>query len=114
MSCSDCFKGHVHDGEPQGKIIEVHGRQTYVASPVNSSKPKGIVVIIPDAFGMQFVNNKLLADHYAAKGDYTVYLPDFMNGTAAPVWMIDTMAKGFDKWGQTSALRQPYVLTLSK
>jgi hypothetical protein len=31
-------------------------------------------------FGWVFVNNKLLADHYADKGDYRVYLPDFMAG----------------------------------
>lgn len=41
---------------------------------------KGIVVIIPDAFGWEFVNNRLMVDEYARKGDFTVFLPDFMNG----------------------------------
>lgn len=31
-------------------------------------------------FGNESVNNKILADNYAAKGDYKVYLPDFMLG----------------------------------
>lgn len=41
---------------------------------------KGIIVIVPDAFGWEFVNNRILADHYASAGDYLVYLPDFMDG----------------------------------
>ncbi|KAM3548269.1 hypothetical protein ARSEF4850_009512, partial [Beauveria asiatica] len=34
-------------------------------------------------------NNRLLADNYSEKGDFTVYLPDFMNGHAAPLRMFD-------------------------
>ncbi|KUI69748.1 Protein AIM2 [Cytospora mali] len=52
---------------------------------------KGIVVIIPDAFGIDFVNNKILADTYATKGDYKVYLPDFMLGHSCPSWILNTM-----------------------
>jgi hypothetical protein len=80
MSCPACFAGHVNDATPTGRIEKVHGRETYVAEPKSGSPPKGIIVIIPDAFGLQFVNNQLLADHYAARGDYKVYLPDFMDG----------------------------------
>lgn len=55
-------------------------------------RAKGIIVIVPDAFGLPFVNNKLLADHYAEKGQYLAYLPDFMAGNACPEWVIQTMA----------------------
>jgi hypothetical protein len=31
------------------------------------------------------VNNRILADHYADKGKYLVYLPEFMNGPCRPL-----------------------------
>jgi hypothetical protein len=34
----------------------------------------------PDAFGLPFINNQILADHYASAGQYLVYLPDFLDG----------------------------------
>lgn len=64
-------------------MIKLHGLETYVSEPTGGRTVKGIIVIIPDAFGIEFVNNKILADHYADKGDYRVYLPDFMLGTCS-------------------------------
>jgi dienelactone hydrolase len=61
-------------------MIKLHGLETYVTEPLQGRPIKGIIVIIPDAFGIDFVNNKILADTYAVKGDYRVYLPDFMLG----------------------------------
>ncbi|PWY86052.1 dienelactone hydrolase family protein [Aspergillus heteromorphus CBS 117.55] len=89
MSCPDCFSGNVHAGSPRGEVIKLHGLDAYVTEP--EGEAKGIIVIIPDAFGWEFVNNRILADHYAAKGGYRVYLPDFMKGNAAPVWSIATL-----------------------
>lgn len=80
MSCPDCFSGHEHSGEPLGKMTKLHGLETYISEPTNGRPVRGLIVIIPDAFGIDFVNNKLLADHYASKGDYKVLLPDFMLG----------------------------------
>ena len=80
MSCPECFSGHVDYGTPLGRIEKVHGRETYIAEPPNGKTPKGIVIILHDAFGMIFKNNQILADHYAAAGQYLVYLPDFMDG----------------------------------
>jgi dienelactone hydrolase len=81
MSCPDCFSGSVHDGKPKGEVTMAYGLDTYVVEP--SKKPvRGIVVIIPDAFGWEFVNQRILADHYAEKGSFKVYVPDFMNGTS--------------------------------
>jgi hypothetical protein len=110
MSCPDCFNGHVHDGTPRGKVVQLHSLDTYVSEPTNGKTVKGIIVIIPDAFGWVFVNNRLLADHFAEKGNYRVYLPDFMKGKtlqtlktrchvgltskpgySAPVWGLDTI-----------------------
>jgi dienelactone hydrolase len=80
MSCPDCFKGHLHDGIPNGTIQTIHGTETYVATPPEGIVPKGIIVVISDAFGWDFVNNRILSDNYAEKGGFIVYLPDFMNG----------------------------------
>lgn len=80
MSCPECFQGHIHEGNPRGKIVKLHGLDTYVTEPSDGRDVNGIIVIIPDAFGMQFINSKLLADNYADKGGYRVYLPDFMRG----------------------------------
>lgn len=84
MSCPDCFSGQsARHGEPQGKMIKLHGLDTYVAEPadgMDGRANKGSIVIIPDAMGIEFTNNKLLADAYASKGGYKVYMPDFMRG----------------------------------
>ncbi|EFX05945.1 stomatin family protein [Grosmannia clavigera kw1407] len=91
MSCADCYTGSVHEGKPRGKTIELHGLQAYVTEPTGNRAPKAIIVILPDAFGWEFVNNRLLADHYADKGDYKVYLPDFMLGRSTPADVIPSM-----------------------
>ena len=82
MSCPDCFKGSERiDSTPTGKVTTLYGLPTYIAEPSKGRSAKGIVVIIPDAFGWEFVNNRLMVDEYARTGDFTVFLPDFMNGT---------------------------------
>lgn len=80
MSCPECFNGHVHQGTPRGEVTTIHGLQAYTTKPSNDAVHRGIIVIVPDAFGWEFVNNRILADNYADKGKYLVYLPDFMNG----------------------------------
>lgn len=51
MACKDCVSGTLHEGTPAGRVETVHGLATYVTEPPNGATPKGIVVIIPDAFG---------------------------------------------------------------
>ncbi|KAF4956887.1 hypothetical protein FGADI_3490 [Fusarium gaditjirri] len=93
MSCPECFQGHSHNEKPTGVVREVFGRQTYVAAPSGCAPAKGIIVIVPDAFGWEFVNNRLLADEYALRGDFLVYLPDFMDGRPAPLWLLDVIGQ---------------------
>ena len=83
MSCPQCFTGHVNPGTPTGRRDTVYGLKTYIAEPAVGKQNLGIIVIIPDAFGVGFVNNQILADHYASAGQYLVYLPDFMDGQFA-------------------------------
>lgn len=80
MSCPHCFTGHVNPGTPTGQWETIHGLRTYVAKPAAGKGVLGIIVIVPDAFGVDFVNNQILADHYASAADFLVYLPDFMDG----------------------------------
>lgn len=72
-----CATGSLHTGTPTGRIEKVHGLDCYVADAPGT--PKGIIVIIPDAFGWTLPNNRILADDYAANG-FKVYLPELMEG----------------------------------
>lgn len=89
MSCPDCFRGGVSLGTSTGTETTLHGLDTYVAKPAEGVTPKGIIIFIPDAFGWKFVNNRVLADRYAEKGGYLVYLPDFMMGENCPLIQED-------------------------
>ncbi|KAI2633398.1 dienelactone hydrolase family protein [Xylaria nigripes] len=108
MSCPDCFSGAIHDGTPTGAVTKLHGLDVYVAEPASGNPPKGIIVLIPDIFGWAFVNIRLMADGFAKKKDYRVYVPDFMKGNAAPISTIETMRKVLapKSWFDTLAI--PY------
>ncbi|KAI0147354.1 dienelactone hydrolase family protein [Xylariaceae sp. FL1272] len=111
MSCPDCFKGAIHEGEPTGTVTKLHGLDVYIAEPASGNTPKAILVIIPDIFGWDFVNIRLMADAFARRKDYRVYAPDFMDGHAAPPSLLDTMGRVMNPgktWMQT--LAKPYHL----
>ncbi|KAK1235642.1 hypothetical protein PQX77_001127 [Marasmius sp. AFHP31] len=77
-----CFQ--VLDGEPRGKLMEFAGVNTYVSLPCGEQKSKDeAIVLLTDVFGLPLVNNKLLADNFAAQG-YAVFVPDYLNGDPAP------------------------------
>ncbi|TKA72346.1 hypothetical protein B0A55_06766 [Friedmanniomyces simplex] len=78
-----CATGSLHSGEAKGRLEKVHGLECYIAD-APSGNPDGIIVIIPDAFGIALANNKILADEYAKKANAQVFLPDFMNGFVLP------------------------------
>lgn len=81
--CQDCFKGTLRgDAKPTGTVETIHGLPTYVARPDPDSQgePLGVVVIVPDVFGWELLNTRALADSYARRGPFVVYLPDFMDG----------------------------------
>jgi dienelactone hydrolase len=110
--CADCFRGDVHDGTPTGTVTTIHGRPTYVANPPEGTTPKGIVVFIPDAFGWEFVNNRLLCDKYAQRASAIVYLPDFMGGHAMPTLALSLMEKILtpSSWLTTLLYKPLYIL----
>ncbi|CUS14136.1 unnamed protein product [Tuber aestivum] len=77
--------GHTTDRESaqilMGLETVVHGLNTYVFN----SSPIYTIVIIPDVFGWQFINTRLIADEIGDKTGATVYVPDFMNGDSFPL-----------------------------
>ncbi|KAK3314431.1 dienelactone hydrolase family-domain-containing protein [Apodospora peruviana] len=80
-----------HTGTPVGTEIVVENSTFYV-SETKCKKPKIGVLYLTDAFGIQFVNNKLLADSFARAGYLTV-APDMFNNDPAP---FDLATPGFN------------------
>ncbi len=79
--CPQCFKGTLRgDVEPTGTIETIYGLPTYVGRPPPGQTPLGNIVIISDAFGWELPNTRALADAYARRGPFIVYLVDFRGG----------------------------------
>jgi len=57
--------------------------KAYVATPSGDYPKDKVLLFLPDAFGLELNNNKLLADDFARNGIYTV-LPDIFEGDPAP------------------------------
>ncbi|KAI9704710.1 MAG: hypothetical protein M1836_006490 [Candelina mexicana] len=106
LPCKDCVSGVVHSGTPTGTTTKIHNVDTYVASPPNGAPPKGIIVVVPDVFGWTFSNTRVLADSYAKKGNFTVYVPDFMNGDHVNEDVLGTMDRLL---GPSSMLIKPVL-----
>ncbi|KAJ7918922.1 hypothetical protein B0H13DRAFT_2433265 [Mycena leptocephala] len=77
MSCPDCFKGSVLEGEPTGVISEFEG--AYFASGGNPDSKRAII-LLTDAFGLPLKNSKILADNFALYLKCDVWVPDFFAG----------------------------------
>ncbi|KAJ4857159.1 dienelactone hydrolase family domain-containing protein [Trichoderma breve] len=80
MSCPDCFRGTIHEGTPKGKEETIHNVLTYVATPETVSTSNSKIIFITDVFGFNLVNNKLLADKYAAATGCEVLVPSVIPG----------------------------------
>jgi dienelactone hydrolase len=108
MSCPDCFKGAIHDGQPAGREETIHGVRTYVAGTFShvSSPSQPTIIFITDAFGFNLPNSKLLADYYASKTGFPVLVPDIIPGGGVPLSSLTLMetvtspVKWWDIWGQ--------------
>ncbi|KAI9842903.1 MAG: hypothetical protein M1837_006735 [Sclerophora amabilis] len=107
MACADCFRGTINEGTPTGEITKLHGFDTYVAAPPQNTRPKGIVVMVPDGFGWSLSNSRVLADSYARKGEFLVYLPDFMAGQGLHPILFSHMSNVFAT-GLWATLTKPY------
>jgi dienelactone hydrolase len=89
ISLTTSMKGTIHSGQPKGTRETIHGLDTYVIG--NRTNPKATIVIYSDVFGIPLPNNRLIADAYAASGDYLVYLPDFFEGDPLALKIADVL-----------------------
>ncbi|KAI0629738.1 alpha/beta-hydrolase [Trametes polyzona] len=85
MSCPECVSGTLHTGTPLGSETKVGGIDAYVVGDESSAR---VIVVGTDVFGWKFVNTRLLADEYAARG-FRVVVPDLFNGRSVPTWSLD-------------------------
>jgi hypothetical protein len=79
MSCAACFAGASATGTPTGTTADLHGLQTYTATPT-ASIPRATIILYTDAFGLRLPNTLLLADALAARTRARVLVPDIIPG----------------------------------
>ncbi|KAJ7134587.1 dienelactone hydrolase endo-1-3,1,4-beta-D-glucanase [Mycena epipterygia] len=75
MSCPNCFKGSVLEGEPTGVISEVEG-----AYFVTGGTSERAIILLTDIFGLPLKNSKILADNFAHTLKCDVWVPDIFAG----------------------------------
>ena len=94
---ADCCSGTLHSGEPCGRVETLHDFPCYISDPPNNVAPKGVIVIIPDAFGWELPNSRVLADNYAKRLGCQVLLPEVMDGNRLDWSMLDPLNAMTDK-----------------
>ncbi|KAK7469197.1 hypothetical protein VKT23_003688 [Stygiomarasmius scandens] len=77
MSCPDCRKGVVLEGEPTGHIDPNTG--AYVASGPEGNTSRAIL-LLTDVFGLGLKNPEILADNLSKRLSCDVYAPDIFAG----------------------------------
>ncbi|GAA97807.1 uncharacterized protein L969DRAFT_19153 [Mixia osmundae IAM 14324] len=81
MSCADCFKGYMLDGEPRGSMVDIGGVQAYSTLPAKGDAKAGTAIVIAtDIFGLAVKNPKLLADRFSDVLGVAAYVPDLFEG----------------------------------
>jgi dienelactone hydrolase len=93
MACRDCFRGGIHThATPVGYMTTLYDTNCYIspgidatqqsssATPPNLDFSRPHILYLCDGFGLALVNNKLLADRYAAETGFTVIAPDVPPG----------------------------------
>ncbi|EKM79695.1 hypothetical protein AGABI1DRAFT_100608 [Agaricus bisporus var. burnettii JB137-S8] len=59
-----------HEGTPEGEMLTVDGVRVYIAKPIVDYPKDKAVLFLTDAFGLELVNNMLLADDFSRNGFY--------------------------------------------
>lgn len=92
MSCTACFQGFVHThASPRGTMGNLYGIQTYIAGALEQAKSPSTIILVTDVFGLNLVNNKLLADYFAAASGCRVLVPDIVPGGGVPLSVLGSM-----------------------
>ncbi|KAK4667947.1 uncharacterized protein QC764_703300 [Podospora pseudoanserina] len=88
-----------HTGEPAGKEIKIANNLTvYISPPPKSPRTKprsqSAILLLTDVFGLNLLQNKLLADSFARAG-YLTLVPDLFAGSPAPSDINDPASANF-------------------
>lgn len=91
MSCQKCFQGAIHTHNvPQGYEKVYLGKKCYIVEPTDLPlESTSVILFITDAFGLNLINSKLLADEYAQKIGCRVIIPDIIPGGPTSLSLID-------------------------
>jgi dienelactone hydrolase len=110
MSCPDCFKGAIHDhSQAVGHEETLYGTRTYISSPPSTSTSSSTILFCCDGFGLNLVNNKLVADQYAAATGFRVLAPEQIPGGGVNLAVLDAMDTLYDEvawWDIRGQLRR--------
>ncbi|OBZ72821.1 Protein AIM2 [Grifola frondosa] len=105
MACAECVSGSVHTGTPTGTEITLASLSTYA---VGDESSKRIIVMGADIFGWKFINTRLLADEYAARG-FRVLVPDFFDGAHLCYELPEWTLSANDPANETATLFQRFI-----
>ncbi|KAL1861407.1 hypothetical protein Daus18300_008938 [Diaporthe australafricana] len=86
-----CFTGSIHTAQPLGHLETLFDVQTYVTRGTATSN--STIVFLTDDFGLNLVNNKLLADQYASKTGLRVLVPNLLPNGGVPLSTIGLSKK---------------------
>lgn len=83
--CENCIKGERLSGIPKGTLIATTPLPSYFASATGETNPDGqksgnALILLPDIFGFNLPNPKLLADRFAELCGVDVWAVDVFNG----------------------------------
>jgi dienelactone hydrolase len=95
--CKDCIQGVRHEGEPQGALVTIGGVACYVATPTVDYPKDKVILFLPDVFGIELINAKLLADGFASNG-FKVVVIDYLNGDSLPADAMNSPSFDFKGW----------------
>ncbi|KAF9244119.1 dienelactone hydrolase [Melanogaster broomeanus] len=103
--CSHCISGVRHEGEPEGKIEEIGGVKCYIATPTVEYPKNKVVLFLPDVWGIELVNARLLADDFSRNG-FKVVAIDYLNGDAIPSEVMNLGTFDLGTWFKSHGSEQ--------
>ncbi|KAG1898557.1 dienelactone hydrolase [Suillus fuscotomentosus] len=95
--CKDCIQGVRHEGEPQGTLEIIDGVSCYVATPTVDYPKDKVILFLPDVFGIESNNAKLLADDFVING-FKVVAVDYFNGDGLPIDVMNSASFDVKAW----------------
>lgn len=95
--CKHCIQGVRHEGEPLGKLETIAGVACYIATPTVDYPKDKVVLFLPDVFGIELNNAKLLADDFAKNG-FKVVAIDYLNGGSLAADAMNSPSFDFMGW----------------